>query len=256
MLGKGEVVDEQIGHNAISVEENLIFHQIERDILTNALGNVFGKDSKLVNAGLNSLFGKMTSTEEFRPRWLPVEKRHLWHNLALVWLESRRQIPTKADGGNGNSSQASSSGSGDASKETKRGLKLHVDFEMDSYFAKVAVPAFSVTLVQADGQAIPRRIKDGRRMCLSDMRVKLSVWNKWADVSHEVIPDTDQILTLKDGHCPVDNLVFTEISLKHGGSFTLVVEPIDHKASVQWWSRKGIIIQSVKTHCNRKRKRN
>ena len=123
------------------------------------------------------------------------------------------------------------------------------------HFAKDLYPPCMVELVQLNGDPIPRMVgEDGAITPLSDVRVRLQLFNKWADVTKEVLPDLEAVRTLKDGKCYISDLSFQEISLKHGGYFILCVNPIDYNGEVVPWKSDKIIIQSVKTHSNKRRR--
>eukprot|EP00299_Pterocystis_sp_00344_P007990 c2845_g1_i1.p1 GENE.c2845_g1_i1~~c2845_g1_i1.p1 ORF type:complete len:275 (-),score=25.36 c2845_g1_i1:63-848(-) len=124
----------------------------------------------------------------------------------------------------------------------------------DRHFEKDTFPPFTVKLVKLDGSELPRVIEDGCPKPMADMRIRLSVYNKWSNVSQDVMKDVEYVRTLKDGSLTISDLVFQEISLKHGGYFVLHIDPIDYKSEVLPWKSPKITIQSVKTHSNKKRK--
>lgn len=129
-----------------------------------------------------------------------------------------------------------------------QGLKLQ-------HFAKDPLPPFRIVVRQLNGDPLPRTTQaDGTLKPMVDMRVRFSLSNKWATVTSEVLLDAQLEYTLVDGVCDVPGLVFHEVSVKHGGHFTLKVLPIDFAGEVLPWKSPKLKIQSVKTHCLRKRK--
>eukprot|EP00300_Choanocystis_sp_HF-7_P009335 c16378_g1_i2.p1 GENE.c16378_g1_i2~~c16378_g1_i2.p1 ORF type:complete len:219 (-),score=39.78 c16378_g1_i2:102-758(-) len=132
--------------------------------------------------------------------------------------------------------------------------RINVQGFSDKHFEKNTFPEFSISIVQLDGSPLPRVVEEGQTKPMADMRIRISVLNKWANVSTEVLKDVEFVRTLKDGKLVVSDLVFQEISLKHGGFFILTIDPIDYKHEVLPWKSPEITIQSVKTHSNKKRK--
>eukprot|EP00300_Choanocystis_sp_HF-7_P032658 c4357_g1_i1.p1 GENE.c4357_g1_i1~~c4357_g1_i1.p1 ORF type:complete len:291 (+),score=60.78 c4357_g1_i1:58-873(+) len=133
--------------------------------------------------------------------------------------------------------------------------RFEVNGLMQKHFAKDAFPEFTIRLVQLNGDDMPRLTENGLVKPMNDMKIQISVFNKWADVTSEVVSDTETTRVLKDGMVTISDLVFHEISLKHGGYFILSVRAIDYAQEVLEWASGKITIQSVKTHCNQKRKR-
>jgi len=131
--------------------------------------------------------------------------------------------------------------------EEKPQFQLVVRDFPDTYFAKDYFPKFSVAVSPVDGAMyIPAE--------LSEFQVTVSVHNKWADVTSEVLAaHTNLVRTVKDGVLDISDLIFIDVSLKHGGFFSLHVTPVDCRQVAPYMS-PNFAIQSVKTHCNRKRK--
>jgi len=142
----------------------------------------------------------------------------------------------------------------DAGVSDSAWCRLTVSNLIDRHFEKDLFPPFTVRLVRLDGTPLPRVMEDGHPKPMADMRIRLSVFNKWANVSQDVLNDVEFIRTLKDGTLTINDLVFQEISLKHGGHFTLHIDAVDYKSEVMPWKSTKITIQSVKTHSNKKRK--
>eukprot|EP00301_Raphidiophrys_heterophryoidea_P017931 c2928_g1_i2.p1 GENE.c2928_g1_i2~~c2928_g1_i2.p1 ORF type:complete len:477 (+),score=85.81 c2928_g1_i2:60-1490(+) len=92
---------------------------------------------------------------------------------------------------------------------------------------------------------------------LSDIRIQLVVRNKWAEVTQEVLlPDfeTQWVMTNENSTYTISNMVFTEISLKHGGFYTVIVRAVDRYCDITSWKSSNVVVQSNKTHSNQKRK--
>jgi len=115
----------------------------------------------------------------------------------------------------------------------------------DTYFAKDYFPKFIANVI-GEQRFLPVE--------LSEFNVSVSIRNKWADVTAEVLaPNTNLLRVVKDGALEISDLIFIDVSLKHGGFFTLHITPVDTTV-VGSWTSPPFAIQSVKTHCNRKRK--
>lgn len=133
--------------------------------------------------------------------------------------------------------------------------RLEVENLKLSHYAKDPIPDFRICVRQLNGDPLPRSIQsDGTPKPMVDMRVKFSLYNKWANVTNEVLPDAQLDHTLVDGVCTVSGLIFHEVSVKHGGHFILKIHPLDFRGEVLPWKSPKLKIQSVKTHCLRKRK--
>jgi hypothetical protein len=117
-----------------------------------------------------------------------------------------------------------------------------------NYFAKDYFPKFRVSAVPVNGfDALPQE--------LEEMPVTVSVHNKWAEVTSEVLPPhTELTRVVKNGVLDIADLMFMDVSIKHGGHFVIKVSPVDHGNLVSSVKSPRFTIQSVKTHCNKKRK--
>jgi hypothetical protein len=125
---------------------------------------------------------------------------------------------------------------------------LVTDFP-DTHFAKDFFPKFQVNVVSAADSFgfLPQE--------LMEFDVAIAINNKWVNVSNEVLaPSTTLIRTVKGGVLEIADLVFIDVSLKHGGFFTLEITPLNMDGTVSPWTSPRFAIQSVKTHCNKKRK--
>lgn len=133
--------------------------------------------------------------------------------------------------------------------------RLEVEDLKLSHFAKDPLPPFRICIRQLNGDPLPRSVMpDGTVKPMVDMRIRFTVCNKWADVTNEVLPDAQLEHTLVDGICVVPGLIFHEVSVKHGGHFILKISPLDFRGEVLSYKSPKLKIQSVKTHCLRKRK--
>eukprot|EP00301_Raphidiophrys_heterophryoidea_P012378 c1885_g1_i1.p1 GENE.c1885_g1_i1~~c1885_g1_i1.p1 ORF type:complete len:425 (-),score=98.08 c1885_g1_i1:324-1598(-) len=132
--------------------------------------------------------------------------------------------------------------------------RFQVDGFTLSHFAKDVFPPFIVSLVQLNGESLPRIVEDGVTKPMADMRVRMTFRNKWTEVSSEVLPDTEFVRTLRDGKVEISDLVFQDVTLKHGGYFVMHIMAVDYGEEVLEWKSEKFVIQSVKTHCNKKRK--
>jgi len=125
-----------------------------------------------------------------------------------------------------------------------------VGFEC-SHYAKSEYPQFTIRLVQLNGDPIEQQdTTNDTFRALCDLPVRITLLNKWADVTEDVLPGAKRHRTLHNGRCVVNDFVFHEISLKHGGFFTLVITPLNFASEVREWRSPKITIQSVKTHSN------
>eukprot|EP00301_Raphidiophrys_heterophryoidea_P027205 c9542_g1_i2.p1 GENE.c9542_g1_i2~~c9542_g1_i2.p1 ORF type:complete len:233 (-),score=48.28 c9542_g1_i2:238-936(-) len=126
-----------------------------------------------------------------------------------------------------------------------------INFEC-SHYAKSDFPPFTIRLVQLNGDPIEQQQDSTndtfRAVC--DLPIRLTLLNKWADVTEDVLPGAKRNRSLHNGRCVVSDFMFHEISLKHGGFFTLVVVPLNFETEVREWRSPKITIQSVKTHSN------
>jgi len=127
-------------------------------------------------------------------------------------------------------------------------FRLQATEFVDTWFAKDYYPKFTVTIGSFSGAiSVPPE--------LMDFQVAVSVHNKWVDVTSEVVaPATELIRTVRNGVLDISDLIFIDVSLKHGGHFAIHVSPIGLDNVVAGWVSPNVVIQSVKTHCNKKRK--
>lgn len=139
-------------------------------------------------------------------------------------------------------------------KQPEAWCRFQVQNFSHTHFAKDPFPPFTIDVSQLNGDPLPRVIVEGKPKPMADTRIRLSVHNKWADVSNEVLPDTEFVRVLKDGQLEMNDLVFQDVSLKHGGYFIMHIDPIDFSGELQPWRSPKFMIQSVKTHCIKKRK--
>jgi len=237
----------------------MLSQQQTSDVLSRSRGNMLSIESleeavklekKLVNAMLTRLFKAGVSQALFNslypptvrtPQFLDCESS-AWPMILDAYRARLSERNTTTEGG-------------DEVTDDAVWCKITVTGLQERHFEKDIFPPFEISIVQLDGNPLPRALEeDGQPKPMADLRVQIGVLNKWANVTQEVLKDVEFVRTLKDGHAVVSDLVFQEISLKHGGHFTLTIDPIDYKSEVQGWKSQKIIIQSVKTHSNKKRK--
>jgi hypothetical protein len=133
-------------------------------------------------------------------------------------------------------------------------LRFEVFGLAESHFMKSPFPPFTIRLVQRNGDGIQRPSDpDGKSQPILDMRVRLVVRNKWAEVTSEVLPRSNPIRVLVDGEVTVSDWNFQDISHKHGGFFTVHVLPVDFADEVLDWASIRITILSDKVHAKLKR---
>eukprot|EP00298_Acanthocystis_sp_HF-20_P021840 c28500_g1_i1.p1 GENE.c28500_g1_i1~~c28500_g1_i1.p1 ORF type:complete len:268 (+),score=49.01 c28500_g1_i1:76-804(+) len=83
-----------------------------------------------------------------------------------------------------------------------------------------------------------------------ELKVKLSIWNAWVDVSKEVLSHhTQRKRTVKNGRIEIDDLCVHEVSIGHGGYFVFHIEVVDptsysSSSSITSWKSDPIIIRS------------
>eukprot|EP00301_Raphidiophrys_heterophryoidea_P005511 c12302_g1_i1.p1 GENE.c12302_g1_i1~~c12302_g1_i1.p1 ORF type:complete len:244 (-),score=53.26 c12302_g1_i1:339-1070(-) len=207
-------------------------------------------EKKLVNAMLGRLFKTGVSQALFNSLYPPTVRTPQFLDCdSSAWpmiLDAYRARLSE---------RAAHTETGDDQNDDSVWCKIAVNGLAERHFEKDVFPPFEISIVQLDGNPLPRATEDdGNPKPMADLRVQIGVQNKWANVTQEVLKDVEFVRTLKDGRAVVSDLVFQEISLKHGGHFTLTIDPIDYKSEVQGWRSQKIIIQSVKTHSNKKRK--
>eukprot|EP00299_Pterocystis_sp_00344_P001509 c11355_g1_i1.p1 GENE.c11355_g1_i1~~c11355_g1_i1.p1 ORF type:complete len:223 (+),score=24.88 c11355_g1_i1:33-701(+) len=127
-------------------------------------------------------------------------------------------------------------------------LRFEVSGLIDEFYTRLKYPSFTIRLVRRNGEVIDRpRNHCGHAQTVLDTRVRLSVYNKWADVTREVLsmvlPPTR---VLVDGELFVDDWVFHDISHKHGGFFQVTIRPIDFASEILEWTSPRIFIHSDK----------
>lgn len=116
------------------------------------------------------------------------------------------------------------------------------------HFVNEPFPAFHIRLVQRNGGAAPRKL-DGT---LDNIRARLTVFNKWAEVTDEVLRGST-LITLVDGCATVSDWMFKEISFNHGGSFIVRITALDFTNEVMEYSSHKIEILSEKAFSKFKR---
>jgi hypothetical protein len=118
---------------------------------------------------------------------------------------------------------------------------------LTSFFAKENFPTFSVEIIQQNGQSLPRAANGARTKPVADVRFRLVLLNRWADVTHELLlPFSEPIRIAVDGRCEINDFVISDISAKYGGYFILCIVPIDCAHEIGIWRSQQIVIQSCK----------
>ena len=127
-----------------------------------------------------------------------------------------------------------------------------------SCFTDEKFPSFVIELVKRGGDPI----SDSQAL-LNLTRVRLTVWNRWAEVTHEVLQpipgETYPMFQLQEGKVVISGLVFREITHKHGGYFKIHVQvssPVVSEMTLEWLSpRISVHSHKVRIKQNRKKQR-
>eukprot|EP00298_Acanthocystis_sp_HF-20_P004658 c14985_g1_i1.p1 GENE.c14985_g1_i1~~c14985_g1_i1.p1 ORF type:complete len:256 (+),score=35.54 c14985_g1_i1:100-867(+) len=128
------------------------------------------------------------------------------------------------------------------------------------HYAGVPFPKFTIRIVR-QGDVNQRFIMDSIGSVLSlesipCIQVKFSIWNKWANVTTDVLSNRNRIHWIKNGKLEVDDLVIHEVSVKNGGYFILHIEPIGNDETdllISSWDSEKIVINSERTLLKRKK---
>jgi hypothetical protein len=136
----------------------------------------------------------------------------------------------------------------DIASDDDKWIRFEVTNLCLEHYMRCPFPSFSVRLVQRNGAPIVRtRDEAGREQPICDIRVRVTLHNKWADVTNELLaPGSAGHLTMIDGQLVVPNWVFHDISHKHGGFFRVHIEAVDEVDEVVPWVSDRIIIHSDK----------
>jgi hypothetical protein len=128
-------------------------------------------------------------------------------------------------------------------------LRFEVSSLCTEHFMRSQFPPFVIKLVQRNGTPVVRPIDQstGHEQPICEMRVRVTVHNKWADVTSEVLPaGVAGNMALIDGHLVVKNWVFQDISHKHGGFFRVQIQAIDFADEIMPHTSDRLIIHSDK----------
>lgn len=236
----------------------VVMLQMEIVVVERVLRRTFGGlQQALVKQILQSLYPSSVTA----PRFLPQNLKRHWPLLLEVFLSRQmsdsatpapsRTSPSTANGGSHlvQPHQAPVPGA------VRPWCRLVGEGCVQQHFAKALMPPIRFRLITLDGQDIPRVVKDGQARALSEIRVRVTVMNKWADVTAEVAPETETVFSLIDGAAEMADLKFMDISLRHGGVFYVRVCAIDNASEIVAWQSGPISIQSVKTHSNKRRRK-
>eukprot|EP00301_Raphidiophrys_heterophryoidea_P022224 c6433_g1_i1.p1 GENE.c6433_g1_i1~~c6433_g1_i1.p1 ORF type:complete len:148 (-),score=28.57 c6433_g1_i1:47-490(-) len=102
---------------------------------------------------------------------------------------------------------------------------------------------FVIELRTINGGVVPVEIIEGLKI-----RVRISVWNKWANVTSEVLRQDQIERPFVGTGCLVRDVRFHQISLRHGGFFMIAVEECSHRLDVMPWLSSRIIVRSAKAN--------
>eukprot|EP00298_Acanthocystis_sp_HF-20_P005582 c15704_g1_i1.p1 GENE.c15704_g1_i1~~c15704_g1_i1.p1 ORF type:complete len:285 (+),score=68.04 c15704_g1_i1:242-1096(+) len=100
-----------------------------------------------------------------------------------------------------------------------------------SHCAYLAFPRFSINIIPQNQSSLTETFSSIPNIStnIPDLHVQLSVSNKWTDVSEDVLRNQNRIRLVKNGRLDVDDFVIHEVSIKHGGYFTLSIDTINVK---------------------------
>eukprot|EP00299_Pterocystis_sp_00344_P004167 c1501_g1_i1.p1 GENE.c1501_g1_i1~~c1501_g1_i1.p1 ORF type:complete len:229 (+),score=30.11 c1501_g1_i1:28-687(+) len=117
-------------------------------------------------------------------------------------------------------------------------LRFEVLDLKSSHFIKSPFPTFTISLVQNDGQPIDPPIdQDGTSLTINDVKIRIEIHNKWANVTEEVLGLSEVEKVLVNGKVCINDWVFRDVSHKHGGYFKIHIVPLDFVDEiVEWWS--------------------
>ena len=131
-------------------------------------------------------------------------------------------------------------------QQTQNSRRFHVVGLSSSHFARDTFPAFSVSVIGS----VP-----------TNLQIQLSVHNKLADVTKEIWSEQTQLLRFAEQPTVINDMVFDEVSVKHGDHFWIRLDAvlleggqIVDRNVIEPFVSNPIVIKSVKTHCNLKRK--
>eukprot|EP00299_Pterocystis_sp_00344_P007225 c2241_g1_i1.p1 GENE.c2241_g1_i1~~c2241_g1_i1.p1 ORF type:complete len:280 (-),score=77.54 c2241_g1_i1:75-914(-) len=235
-------------HELSHQDVQVVMLNLEKSIVHRVMKRLFGEDAS------ETAFSKLYSDSVTSPRFLPESEKRAWPMLleaafAAAIDPERITIDHPYPMVSSQSQQQNDTTSPQSTSQVW--CQLYVRDLSASYVVKESIPPFAVELRQLDGSEIPRA-NEGKP--LADVRVKLTLFNKWADVTSEILPNTDPYRTLVDGKCVIDDLWFLEVSAKHGGFFILQISSIDNQNEIASWRSAAISILSHNTiHSKRKK---
>eukprot|EP00298_Acanthocystis_sp_HF-20_P022875 c31106_g1_i1.p1 GENE.c31106_g1_i1~~c31106_g1_i1.p1 ORF type:complete len:268 (+),score=26.44 c31106_g1_i1:29-805(+) len=120
-------------------------------------------------------------------------------------------------------------------------ITIKVENLTPSCYVKHVFPQFCVKLVVQSSPPLLASI-------IPEIELKITVWNKWVDVSSEVLPEKMQARKVKNGILNVSDFMINEVSLVHGGYFIIHIQPLNNKNSqvqvLPWQSGPITIINS------------
>eukprot|EP00298_Acanthocystis_sp_HF-20_P010659 c18979_g1_i1.p1 GENE.c18979_g1_i1~~c18979_g1_i1.p1 ORF type:complete len:245 (-),score=70.64 c18979_g1_i1:15-749(-) len=147
-------------------------------------------------------------------------------------------------------------------KPPKLELTMKVEEFSLSHYAGIAFPKFEISITRSNNSRIINRYSSNQydtfsslREDIPDIEIKLSVWNKWADVSDDVLPNHNRIKLIQNGNLEVSDFVINGVSIKHGGFFILRIDPISTNSdfSLNSWHSGQITVNSTRTLSKRRK---
>eukprot|EP00299_Pterocystis_sp_00344_P003515 c14279_g1_i1.p1 GENE.c14279_g1_i1~~c14279_g1_i1.p1 ORF type:complete len:218 (+),score=29.55 c14279_g1_i1:54-707(+) len=125
--------------------------------------------------------------------------------------------------------------------------RFQIDGLQTTHYTKLPFPNFTIRLVQIDGKDICRPLDAfGRVETIKDIRVRVTVHNKWADVTSEILRRGPVTKVLEDGEVMIRDWVFHDTSHKNGGFFNIRISAIDFRDQIQDWCSENLSILSDK----------
>jgi hypothetical protein len=142
--------------------------------------------------------------------------------------------------------------SSDFSDHATKWLRISVTGLTQEHYTNIAYPPFSVRLKLTDGSPVCLGL--GVEAGIPSLPVLITIHNKWTNVTSEVLSAKQTKTTIEHGELLIDDWMFVDFSLAHGGYFKIHIQPLDFGDEVaDWWSDK-ITILSAKSRPKKLRK--
>jgi hypothetical protein len=133
-------------------------------------------------------------------------------------------------------------------------LKFEVSPLSSRHFVHVLYPAFTIHLVQQSGLMVPREVDEtGKVKALPDVKVEVTVHNKWCDVTSDVLPTHSIRRTMVGGQLEISDWVFAEASSMNGGFFKLHIRSLEYGHEISDFTSQQFFVLSDKSHAKMKR---